>query len=65
MAEEKKILVDKEKCIGCGSCVDIAEEYFTLGDDGKSEVIKDYDEADKDIVGEAIDGCPADAITLE
>lgn len=64
MAEEKKIVVDKDKCIGCGSCESIAEEYFKLGEDGKSHVIAKYDEKDKDIVKEAIDACPVEAISL-
>lgn len=65
MADEKKIIVDKDKCIGCGSCVSIAEDYFKLGKDGKPEIIRKYDEKDKDIVKEAIDVCPTNAITLK
>ena len=65
MAEDKKLSVDKDKCIGCGSCVSIAEEYFKLGEDGKSTVIKKYDEKDKDIVSEAIGACPVEAISLK
>lgn len=65
MAGEKKIVVDKDKCIGCGSCVSIAEEYFKLGEGGKSEVIKDYDEKDEAIVKEAIDACPVEAISIK
>lgn len=65
MSEDKKLSVDKDKCIGCGSCVSIAEEYFKLGEDGKSEVIKKYDEKNKDLVSEAIDACPVGAITLK
>ena len=64
MAEDKKLSVDKDKCIGCGSCVSIAEEYFELGEDGKSEVIKEYDEKDNDIISEAKDACPVEAISL-
>lgn len=65
MADEKKIVIDKDKCIGCGSCVSIAEEYFKLGEDGKSGVIKEYDQKDSAIIQTAIDSCPADAISLE
>jgi len=69
MAEEgkegKKLTVDRDNCIGCGNCVSTAPEYFKLGDDGKSKPIKDYEEADKDKIKEAIDNCPVDAISLE
>ena len=69
MAEEKvekKIVVDQEACIGCGTCEQLAEAYFKLGgDEKKSQVIKQYDEADKAVIENAIDGCPVGAITLE
>ena len=60
----KKIIVDQDICIGCGTCVGIVPEYFKLTDSGKSRVIKKYDEKDKDKIQDAIDSCPADAISL-
>ncbi|PIS07372.1 ferredoxin [Candidatus Berkelbacteria bacterium CG10_big_fil_rev_8_21_14_0_10_43_13] len=63
--EEKKKLVVADTCIGCGMCENIAPEYFEVKDDGLSHVKKDYDEKDKDIINEAIDSCPVQAITLE
>lgn len=69
MAEEektaKKIVVDQEVCIGCGGCVGVAPEHFKLNDEGKSEVIKQYDEADRELIEEAINACPVQAISLE
>lgn len=69
MAEEKKvkktIVVDSNTCIGCGTCENIAPEYFKVKDDGISYVQKDYDEKDKDIIEEAIDSCPVQAISLK
>ena len=63
--EDKKIVVDQDKCIGCGSCVGLADDYFKLNKEGKSEVIKDYDEKDKEVIAEVIETCPADAIALK
>lgn len=64
--EEKKIVIDRDGCISCGTCVSIAPEYFKLNDDDfKSEVIKQYDEKDKDIIQEAADACPVDVISVE
>jgi len=66
MAEEaKKKLVVADSCIGCGTCENIAPEYFEVKDDGMSHVKKDYDEKDKELIDEAIDSCPVQAITLE
>lgn len=60
----KKITVDQDLCIGCGSCEAIAPDHFELKDDGKSHVKKQYTEDDKDIIKEAVDGCPVQAIKL-
>lgn len=68
MSEEvkgKKIVVDQELCIGCGGCVGVAPDYFKLNDEGKSEVIKDYDEADAKLIEEAVDSCPVQAISVK
>jgi len=65
MSEEKKTLkVDADTCIGCGTCEGIAPEYFKI-EDGVSVVKKAYDEADADIITDAIDSCPVQAITLK
>ena len=36
-----KIKLDKNKCIGCGSCAAICPEIFRMDEDGKSEVIQE------------------------
>lgn len=67
MAEEakgKELKVDRDNCIGCENCVSTAPDYFKLDDESKSKVVKGYDEADKDVIKEAIDNCPVDAISL-
>lgn len=55
-----KIVVNKHKCIGCGLCSTLCPEVFALGKDGKA-----YVKAQKDIpcVKEAIESCPAEAIS--
>jgi len=63
--EAKKKIHVADTCIGCGTCESIAPEYFEVKDDGMSYVKKDYDEKDKDIIEEAIDSCPVQAITLK
>lgn len=68
MSEEKatkKIVVDDELCIGCGGCVGVAPQYFALNDEGKSEAIKEYDEADAALIQEASDACPVQAIIIQ
>lgn len=56
-----KIKIDKEKCIGCGTCAVIAPKSFKLGDDGKAEGIEPPGD-EKEKIKEAVDSCPTSAI---
>ncbi|MBI5732171.1 MAG: ferredoxin [Candidatus Magasanikbacteria bacterium] len=60
-----KIIVDQEKCIGCGTCLALASKSFTWNAEGNKAVpiIPPGDE-EKDIK-EAAAACPVQAITLE
>ena len=62
-------VVDKEKCIGCGTCTVLAPKTFRLGKDGKAEVINPPADEEEKIsklvsaeIKEAIDSCPTSAI---
>ncbi len=57
--------VNKETCIGCGTCESICPEVFKIGDDGKAEVLPADYTALKDKIKEAADSCPVDAISAE
>lgn len=61
-----KIVVDKEKCIGCGTCEALCSEFFEMRD-GKSRVKKDKQHDLKDIgcVKEAADACPVQCIHIK
>jgi len=70
---EMKIKVDKDKCIGCGTCVALAPKTFELRDDSKAYVIEPPGDVksrgdhvpfrdDEETIKEAIDSCPVDAI---
>lgn len=34
-----KIKLDREKCIGCGSCSAVCPKFFEMADDGRSHII--------------------------
>ena len=58
----EEILVNHDKCVGCGRCTEICPTTFRLNEDGKSDVIS-HD--DVDCAKKAADECPQEAITVE
>jgi len=70
-----KIILEREKCIGCGSCAVICSKYFELIDDGKSH-IKDSVKSEKtnneelevvkiECAEAAAEACPVQCIHVE
>lgn len=57
------IKIDKDKCIGCGTCVALAGNSFTMGEDGKAEVINHTGD-DAETIKMAADSCPTQAISI-
>ena len=61
-----KVKVDKNKCLGCGTCIAIAPEVFELGEDGKSKVKEEADlQKNKELIKQTKDSCPTQAIEIE
>lgn len=57
----KKLVVDKDLCIGCGTCVVLAPKTFKTDADGKAEPIEPPGDNNK-VIQEGIDSCPVTAI---
>ena len=63
-----KAKVNKNICIGCGACTQIAESVFEFGSDGLAEVKKDVKgikQEDEEFVLDAEGSCPVGAITIQ
>lgn len=61
----KKVHIDEDECIGCGTCEEICPEVFKLdSDSGKAKVIKP-EGGPEDLIGEAIESCPVSCIKWE
>lgn len=67
-----KIKLEREKCIGCGSCAAICPKYFELQDDGKSSikgaVKQDAEELEVEKIEcaeSAVEACPVQCIHIE
>ncbi len=59
-----RIKIDRDLCIGCGSCASIAPKSFKVDLDGKAAVIDDYGD-DDEMIKMAIESCPVQAIVME
>ncbi len=58
----KRVYIDEDECIGCGTCEEICPEVFEMNEDiEKSKVIKP-EGGPEDLIQEAIDTCPVDCI---
>jgi len=58
-----KIKIDKEKCIGCGTCPALCPEVFELGEDYKAR-IKDGADLNSPNIKMAAESCPVEAIEI-
>lgn len=59
-----KVIVNKEACIGCGSCPSICPEVFDINDEGLAYVRTNEKVEDeyKDEAKTALESCPTGAI---
>ena len=58
--------IDKDACIGCGTCVATCPDVFEMDEvANKSKLKKGADCAKAGCCQEAADACPENAITLE
>ena len=67
-----KIKLEREKCIGCGSCSAICPKYFKLLDDGKSHIegstqqdVEELEVEKIECAEAASEACPSQCIHIE
>lgn len=67
-----KIKLEREKCIGCGSCAAICPKYFELIEDGKSHIknsekqdIEELEVEKIECAEQAAETCPVLCIHIE
>ena len=61
----RRVSVDQDECIGCGTCEGICPEVFQLNDEtGTSQVINP-EGGPVDLIQDAIESCPVEAIHWE
>lgn len=61
-----KVKINKNACIGCGSCAAICPEVFKIDDEGIAKVtVEKIEENQLNDVTEASENCPTSAIEIE
>ena len=58
-----KIVIDRDLCIGAGTCVALAPNTYKLDEEGKAIVLSINGDVDKDIIDGAM-SCPTLAIKV-
>ncbi len=61
----KKLKIDPQNCIGCGTCVLIAPDFFKMDESRGKAVIKKQPDKITEEIKEAITSCPTGAIILQ
>jgi len=67
-----KIKLEREKCIGCGSCAALCPKFFEMADDGKSHIkgsvkqdVEELEAAKAECAEAASEACPAQCIHID
>ncbi len=69
-----KIKLEREKCIGCGSCQAVCPKFFALKEDGRSSVIgaqkdaagnDELETAKTECAESAAEACPVQCIYIK
>ena len=60
-----KIILEREKCIGCGSCEAVCPKYWKVADDGKANFLGSEELKEVECNKEAADSCPVQCIKIE
>ena len=61
----KKVVIDADECVACGTCVEICPEVFAMEDDADAAEVTQETGGPEDLIQEAIDSCPVQCITWE
>ena len=67
-----KIKLEREQCIGCGSCAAVCQKYFEMADDGKSHIknaanaeVEELETEKIECAQAAAEACPVQCIHIE
>jgi len=59
-----KIVVERSKCISCGSCAAVCPRYFEMTDDGKAHLMDSKNIGENEELEVVEPGCACDAVDV-
>jgi ferredoxin len=61
----KKVVIDADECVACGTCVEICPEVFALEDGADAATVILETGGPEEAIQEAMDSCPVECIAWE
>jgi ferredoxin len=61
----RRVYVDEEECIGCGSCEEICPDVFVLNEDTEKAEVISPEGGPEELIEEAMEACPVECIHWE
>jgi len=61
----KRVVIDEDECIGCGTCQELCPDVFELDEDSQKARVIMPEGGPEDLIGEAIESCPVSCIHWE
>lgn len=61
----KRVVIDADECVACGTCVEICPEVFEMEDEADAATVIKESGGPEDLIQEAIDSCPVQCISWE
>lgn len=61
----RRVVIDEEECIGCGTCQEICPDVFELDDEAQKAKVIMPEGGPEDLIEEAMESCPVSCISWE
>ena len=61
----RKVVIDKECCIGCGSCAELCPDVFEMDEEAEKACVILPEGGNEECIEEAISTCPVECISWE
>jgi ferredoxin len=61
----RKVILDEECCVGCGSCAELCPEVFEMDEEGEKARVILPEGGSNECIEEAMTACPEECISWE